>query len=142
MKRSKAIGFAAAVVFAGLWAIPMVRAVLFFRWAQNYFHETSSINASNDLRLSLRLLGCYLLSLLAAFVFAWFLSRRPRFWLFFPAALLAYAACEVLWLRPETTIHLFPTMTPWRPVYISALAVGIAVVLIYFSRTDRYDKNA
>src|SRR5947208_13124743 len=69
MKHSKAIGFAAAVLFAALWAIPLARAVAFFRWAQGYFSETSSINASNDLHFSFCLLDCYLVSLLEAFAF-------------------------------------------------------------------------
>ena len=142
MKHSKAIGVAAAVLFAALWVFPVARAVSFFRWAQDYFHETSSINASNDLHFSSWLLGCYLVSLLAAFAFAWLLTRRPRFWLLLPGALLAYAAGEVLWLRPETPIHLFPTMTPWRPVFISVVAVAIAAVFIYFPRTDRNERNA
>jgi len=142
MKHSKVIGFAAAVLFAALWAFPLARAVSFFRWAQEYFSETSSINASNDLHFSSWLLGCYLVSLLAAFAFAWLLSRRPRLWLLLPAAFLAFAAGEVLWLRPEVPIHLFPTMTPWRPVFISVVAVAIAALFIYFPRTDRHEPNA
>src|SRR6185503_8210627 len=97
MKHSKAIGFAAACLFAAIWAFPLARAISFFRWAQDYFSETSSINASNDLHFSFWLLACYPVSLLAAFVFAWLHSRRPRFWLLLPGALLAFAAGEVLW---------------------------------------------
>src|SRR5438552_390098 len=119
MKHSKAIGFGAAVLFAAFWAIPLARAVAFFRWAQRYFSETSSINASNDLHFSFCLLDCYLASLLAVFTFAWLLSRHPRIWLLLPGALLVFAASEVLWLHPEAPIHLFPTMAPWRPVLIS-----------------------
>src|SRR5688500_8281445 len=118
MKHPKAVGFATAVLFAALWASPLARAISFFRWAQDYLGETSSINASNDLTFSSSLVICYTVSLTAAFAFAWLLVRRPRFWLLLPGALLAYAACEVLWLRPEVPIHLFPTITPWRPVLI------------------------
>jgi len=139
MKRSKTIAIAAATLFAALWAYPLARAISFFSWAQDYFSETSSINASNELRFSSWLLACYLVSLLAAFAFAWLLFRRLRFWLILPGALLAFAAGEVLWLRPEAPIHLFPTMAPWRPVFISFVAVGIAALLSYFPRTVRHE---
>jgi len=141
MTHSKTIGFAAAVLFAALCAFPMARAVYFYHWAQDYFRETSSINASNNLYFNSWLLACYLVSLLAAFAFAWLLTRRPRFWLLLPEALLAYAAGEVLWLRPEAPIHLFSTMTPWRPVCISVVALAIAAVFIYFQRTDRHERD-
>jgi hypothetical protein len=142
MKHSNAIGFTAAVLFTALWALPLARAVAFFRWAQDYFGETGSLNASNDLHFSIWLLGCYLISLVAALAFAWLLSRRPRLWLLFPAALLAFAAGEVLWLRPEEPIHLFPTMNPWRPVFYSMIAVGVAALLVFLSRTDRHERRA
>ena len=142
MKHSKVIGFVAAALFAALWAFPLARAISFFRWAHDYFSETSSINASNDLHFSSWLLGCSLVSLLAALAFAWLLSQRPRLWLLLPAALLAFAAGEVPWLRPEVPIHLLPTMTPWRPVFISIVAVAIAALFIYFPRTDPHERNA
>ena len=138
MKLSNNIGFSAAGLFAALWAFPVARAASSFRRAQDYFRETGSINASNDLHFSSGLLGCYLASLLAAFAFAWLVTRRPRLWLLLPGALLAYAAGEVLWLRPEVPIHLFPTMTPWRPVCISAVGVVITAAFVYLPRTDRH----
>lgn len=141
MNHSKVIGYSTALLFAALWAFPVARAASFFHGAQDYFRETSSINASNDLRFSSTLLGCYLVSLLAALAFAWLITRHPRFWLLLPGGLLAYAVGEVLWLRPETPIHLFPTMSPWRPVWISAVGVVIAVALAYLPRTDSQDRN-
>ena len=70
MKAKKAIGLAAAFLFAALWAFPLARAISFFRWAQDYFSQTSSLNASNDLRFSTSLLASYSVSLLAAFALA------------------------------------------------------------------------
>jgi hypothetical protein len=142
MKQSKAIGFSAAVLFAGLWALPLARAVSFVRWAQDYLREDMTLNAANDFHYSTWLLGCYAASLLATFAFAWLLVRRPRFWLLLPGALLAYAACEVLWLRPEVPIHLFPMMVPFRPALISVVAVAIAALFIYFPRRDHHDRKA
>ena len=130
MKHSKAIGFAAASLFAGLWAFPLARAISFFRWAQDYFSETGSLNASNDLRFSVSLLASYFVSLLAAFAFAWLLSRRPRLVFVLPGGLIAFAAVEVLWLRPESPIQLFPTIAPWRPALISIAAVAIPALYI------------
>ena len=110
MKHSQVLGLAAAILYAALWAFPLARAVSFFLWARDYFHEAMSINARNDLRYSTWLLACYAASLLGAFAFAWLLARHPRISLLLPAALLAFAAGEVLWLRPEVPIHLFPRM--------------------------------
>lgn len=126
MKARKAIGLAAAFLFATLWAFPLARAISFFRWAQDYFSETSSLNASNDLRFSTSLLASYSVSLLAAFAVVWLLSRRRRIAFVLPVGLLVFAAAEVLWLRPESPIHLFPTIAPWRPAFISITAVAIA----------------
>ena len=142
MKAKKAIGLAAAFLFAALWAFPLARAISFFRWAQDYFSQTSSLNASNDLRFSTSLLASYSVSLLAAFALAWLLSRRPHFAFVLPVSLLAFAAVEVLRLRPESPIHLFPTIAPWRPAFISITAVAIAAFFIYAPRLNRNERNA
>src|SRR4051812_33199055 len=84
MKHPKAIAFTATTMFAALWACPLARAISFFRQSQDYFRETSSINASNDIHFSSWLLACYAISLLVAF---------------------AFAPGEVLWLHPEVPIH-------------------------------------
>src|SRR5881394_2987256 len=110
MKLSKTIGFSVAALLSVLWAVPLARATSFVRWAQDYFSADGTINASNDLRYSVWLLVCYVVSLLAAFAFACVVARRPRLLLILPGAFAAYAAGEVIWLRPETPIHLFPTM--------------------------------
>ena len=138
MKRSKAIGLATAVLFAALWALPLVRAVSFFRWAQDYFRETGSINASNDLEFSSELLGSYLVSLLAALAFAWILSRCPRFRLFLPGVLLVFAVVLVLLFRPESPIVLFSIFPPRLPAILSIVALSMAVLLSYIPRnTER-----
>src|SRR2546423_648055 len=113
MKHANAIGFACATLFAALWACPLARAISFFHWAQGYFNDSQSINASNDLRFSTALLASYSLSLLAAFALAWLIARRPGLAFVLPVGLHIFAATEVLWLRPESPIHLFPTIAPW-----------------------------
>ena len=142
MKAKKAIGLVAATLFAALWAFPLARAISFFRWAQGYFSESSSVNASNDLRFSTALLVSYSISLLAAFAFAWLISGRPRIAFIVPIGLLTFAAVEVLRLRPESPIHLFPTIVPWRPAFISVAAVAITAIFIYAPRLNRNEQNA
>lgn len=139
MKHSKIIGLSFAMLFAAPWAFPLFRAASFLLWSRDYFHETSSINASTDLHYSSWLLGSYSISLLGAFAISWLFSRRPRLLLLVPGAGLGYSAAEVLWLRPEAPIHLLTSMNPWRPLYISAVAVVIAAAFCWF---PRYDRNA
>jgi hypothetical protein len=123
----KVIGIAAVVVFAALWAIPLARAVSFFQSARDYFNETNSLDASNDLRFGASLLASYSLSIVAALVLGWLLSRRLHIAFVLPVVLLAFASVEVLWLRPESAIHLFPIIAPWRPAWISLAAVDLKV---------------
>ena len=137
MTHSKHLGFSVAVLLSALWAVPLVRAASFVRWARDCFTADGTMNASNDLRYSVWLLGCYGLSLLAAFVFAWVVARRPRLLLLLPGAITAYAAGEVIWLQPEAPIHLFPTMAPWRPVVLTGLAVAVAAGLSCLPRLRR-----
>lgn len=132
MKRPKALGFAVALLLAGLWAAPLMRAVSFFQWAQSYLQETDSLNALNDFRFSIALLASYSLSLLAGLTLGWLLSRRPGIAFLLPIALLAFAAAEAFWICPEEPIHLFPTMAPWRPACISISTVAIAALFVYF----------
>ena len=142
MKAKKTIGLVTATVFAALWAFPLARAISFFRWAQDYSSESSSLNASNDLRFSTALLVSYSVSLLAALAFAWLLSRRLSIAFVLPIGFLAFAAVEVLRLRPESPIHLFPTIAPWRPAFISVAAVAITAIFIYAPRLNRNERNA
>jgi hypothetical protein len=138
MKLSKSIGFSVAALLAALWAVPLARAASFVRWAQDYFSADGTINASNDLHYSVWLLACYVVSLLAAFAFAWVVARRPRLLLLLPGVLAAYAAGEVIWLRPETPVHLFPTMAPWRPIILTGLALAVAA---FFTCLPRFRRN-
>jgi len=138
MKHLNVIGITAAILFAGLWAYPLARAIAGFREAQDYFRETwGSINASNDVDFSFWLLAGYLFSLTAAFAFALLLSVRSRPWMILPAALFVIVAGEVLWLRPEGPIVFFPVMNPWHPVVISGFALAITAQIFYPSRPGR-----
>jgi hypothetical protein len=137
MKLSKTAGFAVAGVFAALWAVPLARAASFVLVAQDVFSTEGTINASNDLRYSVWLLAGYVVSLLVAFAFAWVVAWRPRLLLFLPGAFAVYAAGEVIWWKPETPIHLFPTMAPWRPVVLTGLALAGAVLVACLPRLQR-----
>jgi hypothetical protein len=58
-----------------------------------------------------------------------------------PAGLGLFAAAEVLWLHPESPVHLFPTITPWRPAWISIAAVAIAAIFeVMLRRASKFDK--
>jgi hypothetical protein len=138
VKKPKAIAFAIATAFAALWACPLARAISFYRSAQAYFGETASLDASEDLRFSTWLLASYAVSLLAAFAFAWLISRRPSLFLLLPGGLLAFAAGQMLLLHPEAPILFFRTMPPLAPALISAVAVAVAALFVYFPRRRRH----
>ncbi len=141
-RASKTISIGVAILFITLWVRPLVRAVSFFCWAQQYFAETGSINAANDLRYSTTLLICYSSSLLAALVFAWFLFRRHRLAYLLPFSLLTFAVFEVVRWQPESPIILFPTYGPWRPVSYNFIAIGLSA---FFHRGRKFgtkDKSA
>jgi len=142
MKPSKAIGFGAAILFVALWSLPLARAISLFRESQAYFAETGSINASNDIAFSAALLSSYAVSLLAALALAWFLSLRPHLVFLLPVIALVFAVVEVLRLRPESPIALFPTIAPWRPALISIAAAATAALFIYTPRLNTNDRNA
>ncbi len=130
MKASKAIGCGAAILFVGLWSLPLARAISLFRESQAYFAETGSISASNDVAFSTALLSSYMVSLICALTLGWLLSRRAHLVLALPVIAIIYAVAEVLRLHPETPIILIPSIAPWRPALISIAAVGAAAVFI------------
>ena len=137
-KTSEVIGISTAILFVVLWAVPLDRAVAFFRRTQAYFVETGSINASNDVGFSNSLLISYAISLFACLALAWLAYRRPRLALVIPFAMLMFAVVEVLRLRPEEPIVLFPTIQPWKRALISIAAVIVAVLVhIYFGALTR-----
>jgi len=141
MQPSKAIAYAVAVLFA-LWAFPFVRVISLFRDSQAYLAETGSINASNDLSFSSTLLVSYIISLAAAFIVAWLYSRSCSWLLIFPVAILGYSVVEVLRVRPEEVIVLFPVMRPWRPAILSLIAMTVALALFYAHRHRGNNRNA
>jgi hypothetical protein len=130
MTRANAIGLSTAVLFVALWAFPLARAVSFFGWAQDYLRADHTLNASNDFSYSLWLLVCYGISLFAALVFAWLLSRKPRLLLLIPGAALAVGVGEVFCLRPEEPIHLFPAINPLRPALFSVMALAVTFFIV------------
>lgn len=134
MKHSKLIGIGCAVLVATLWASPLARALSFSRWAHAYFAETRSINAANDVWFSSSLLASYVVSLLAALLLAWFLFRSSRLVFLLPVGLVAFAVIAVIRLQPESPIHLFPAMRPWRPALISLAAAAFGALLHYGRR--------
>lgn len=142
MKAKKAIGLATAILFAALWAFPLARAISFFREAQEASNESSSYNAFIDLHFSTLLLASYSISLLAALFLSWLIFYRPGIAFLLPVGLLMFAVGEVLWIRPEMPIHLFPTIAPWRPAFISTATAAIAALFVFFPPTNSNGRNA
>ena len=142
MKRQKAIAFAVAFLFVALWSLPLIRAVSLLRESQAYFGETGSINAASDLSFSSSLLVSYIVSLVAAFTVAWMYSRFASWLLVFPVLILGYSVTEILRVRPEEVIVLFPVMHPWRPATFSVIALVVAFTLFYVQRHYAKTRNA
>jgi hypothetical protein len=141
MNPKNVIGIVAAILFASLWALPLSRATSFVRAARDYSNETSSLDASDDLHFATSLLLSYSLSVVASFGLAWLVSRRPHLAFVVPAGLGLFAAAEVLWLHPESPVHLLPTISAWRPALISITAVAIAAILeVMLPWTSKFDK--
>lgn len=141
MKPKNVIGIVAAILFASLWALPLSRATSFVRVARDYSNETGSLDASNDLLFGTSLLASYSISVVVGFAVAWLLSRRPHIAFVLPVGLIVFAAVEVLRLEPEAPIHLFASMTPWRPAWFSIAAVAVAVGLnATLPRNSIFDK--
>lgn len=131
MKHSKAIGIGSAVLSAAFWAIPLERAISYFRWARAYYAETCSIDATNDVCFSSSLLASYAVSLICALALCWFLLRRPRLVFLLPFSLVAFAVIELIGLHPEAPIILFPTMPPWTPAYICLTGFALGAFFHY-----------
>ena len=141
MNPKNVIGIVAAILFASLWALPLSRATSFVRAARDYSNETSSLDASDDLHFATSLLLSYSLSVVASFGLAWLVSRRPHLAFVVPAGLGLFAAGEVLWLHPESPVHLFPTIAAWRPALISIAAVVIAAIFeVMLSQASKFEK--
>jgi hypothetical protein len=102
--------------------------------ANGHYSSEMSVNAWNDLQLSLWYLTMYTVSALLCCGFAWLVSHHPFPSFAIPGIALAYAAGEVIWMHPEQPIHLFPVLWPWRPALISMSALGFATLLMYLSR--------
>lgn len=134
MKVSTIIAFAAAILFAALWSVPLVRAFSLLDSSQAYFAETGSINAANDLSFSSTLVISYIVSLTAAFTVACLYSRSRSWLLIIPFVILGYSVIEVLRVRPEEVIVLFPVMRLWRPATFSLIALAVALALFYANR--------
>ena len=129
IKPATLAGFVVAIIFTALWVGPLLRAVNFFRDARAVFAGVHSINAANDLWFSGKLLASYSVSLLASFVVARTVSRVARLILIVPMGILGFAVAEVIKIRPESPIVLFPLMVPWRPAFISMVAVSVALLI-------------
>jgi len=134
---SKKLGILVAALFCALWAYPLYRAASFFSWAQSYYGETHSINAANDLNYATSLAVSYSISILGFLSLAYLVFRFPRPILLLPLGLAAFAVIEVLRLRPESPIPLFPNMMPWRPALLNTAAAALAAACIFAPRLIR-----
>lgn len=127
---SKLLAIGAGVGFAGLWSVPLARAISYWRWSLGYFKETSSTDAAGDLRYSGELIEAYSISLLAAWGLVWLLARRPSPLLALPLVVLGVVAIRVWRIHPEVPIHLFPVMPAWQPAELSVATLGFALFIV------------
>jgi|HubBroStandDraft_1064217.scaffolds.fasta_scaffold292317_2 hypothetical protein len=133
MKHSKAIGIGSAILFAVLWSFPLARAITYFHWAQEYFAQTSSVDASNDVSLSRTILASYVVSLLAALALSWLRFRCSNLVFLLPFNL----ACSVV-----IGVILFPTIMPFIPALLNLAALALGSLLHYGARlSERLARN-
>lgn len=88
----------------GVWALPLERAARFHEGASDYYSDTQSIDASNDLKLA-RLIGCsYLACIAAAGVGAVLFATRRSSWFLLPVAAGILSGIAALRYEPEEPI--------------------------------------
>lgn len=117
-----------------LWCLPFARAVRFYLESCEYLRETGSSEAGGDVDFGLDLLYSYSYSLGSALAIAWCFSARPRIAFVLPIFAVLFAAYEVLRVRPEEPIVLFPAMHPYRPAIISIVALLGALAIRFLPR--------
>lgn len=127
-QRNSSLGFCiGALIFAGLWTLPVCRVVDFVADANDYFSESRSLDSAEDVSYANALLAAYLVSILAGLAVIWLATRDLRSHHIFCAGLLLYAAIAVLLRRPEEPIVHIPSMSPWQPVVPSFIALCLAI---------------
>ena len=134
MNRNSRIVYLIGASAVLLWCLPFARAVSFYRESCDYLRETGSSDAGGDVDFSLDLLHSYTYSLGAALAVVWCLSVRPRIAFVLPIVAVLFAAYEVLRIRPEEPIVLFPAMHPYRPAIISIVALLVALAIRFLPR--------
>jgi hypothetical protein len=137
IKRSKAIGFGFAVLIAALWSIPLERAISYFSWAREYFAESSSMDALNDVCFSRSLLVSYVISSVCSLALCLFFFRRGCLLFLLPFALVSFTVIELIGLQPEEPITLVQFISPWLPAYLSLTAFAFGALIYYLPNLMR-----
>jgi hypothetical protein len=134
MNRSSRFAYLVGSLAVLLWFWPLARAVSFYQESRGNLKETGSIAAVRDVDFSLDLLHSYTYSVGAALAVVWCLARRPRPAFVLPTLAVLYAGVEVLVLHPEEPIVVLPAMHPYRPAFISLLALLVALAIRFLPR--------
>lgn len=113
------------IIVIGLWTMPLARAMQYVGWSWQYYRETQSINASNDLTYGTALLISYEVALLISVGLAYQLVRTRQLLLLIPLMLALIEAVSINRIKPEEPIVLFPVIHPLRPA-ACYIALGIA----------------
>jgi hypothetical protein len=113
------------IIVVGLWTMPLGRAMQHAGWSWQYYRETQSINASNDLTYGITLLISYEVGLLISVGLAYQLVRTRQLLLLILLTLALAEAISINRFKPEEPIMLFPVIHPLRPA-ACYIALGIA----------------
>lgn len=129
------------IAIFGLWALPLIRALRFFRYASRVYSGDSSINAMNDYIFSRAILGSYLFTLSVGIFIAWlFFFKRNRL-MAFPLAGSFLIPIVMILKQPEQVIVLFPTMSPDAPALLSIILLAVSLASLCFNKKARHDDD-
>ena len=120
------VAVGAALLFSGLWVVPVRRSIMFLVDALDYYQRVHSNDSAIDLRFSIEILVLYMISMLGGYVALWLTIRRLRRLLVIFAVLLSDAVL-VQWVQPEEPIVFMSSWSPMISALLSVLALGVAI---------------
>jgi len=141
MTRTATIRILLIAVASAAWALPLARAVRLLSYALSV--DDGSIDTANDTGFGSSLVMSYCFSFAVALTIAWLLPSTRAWMLFLPLAGSLLVAADVIRLRPESVIVIFPTMYPFRPALFSLFIAGAgALIICLHRRHERVTHNA
>lgn len=125
-----------SLLVSAAWASPLARVTRAFASARDYFHETASIDAANDVTWNGYILIGYLLLLTATLIAVWFVKLRSVFWW---GAVITLAVGTAYFLAHpfDTMIVIAPTSDPRSPVAIALVALTFSAIATVRGRIGR-----